>query len=65
MSLRADIDSRVTSSPATRALPRDGVTTPHIMEMAVVLPAPLGPSRPKISPCSISRSSPESAQSEP
>jgi hypothetical protein len=38
------------SAPAMRAVPRLGGTTPQAIEIVVVLPAPLGPSRPKISP---------------
>src|SRR5437879_143110 len=42
--------SAATSKPATRAVPPLGRSTVHRMRMVVVLPAPLGPSRPKISP---------------
>src|SRR5262249_1617027 len=38
------------SKPATRALPALGLSTVQSMRSVVVLPAPLGPSRPKISP---------------
>ena len=37
-------------APATRALPPDGRSRPHSMRKVVDLPAPFGPSRPKISP---------------
>ena len=37
-------------------VPVVGVTIPQTIEMSVVLPAPFGPSRAKISPFSISRS---------
>ena len=37
-------------APATRALPPDGRSRPHSMRKMVDLPAPFGPSRPKISP---------------
>jgi len=43
------------SWPATRTLPDVGVTMPHTMLISVVLPAPFGPSRAKISPLRISR----------
>ena len=43
-------------NPATATLPEVGLTSPQTMPMSVVLPAPLGPSRAKISPCRISRS---------
>jgi len=44
------------SWPPTVAEPPLGVTIPQTMLISVVLPAPLGPSRAKISPLSISRS---------
>jgi hypothetical protein len=46
-------------------VPRVGVTTPHIIEMAVVLPAPFGPRRPKIWPGSTARSSASTARRVP
>ncbi len=48
--------SRRMSCPSTSTWPEVGVTIPHTMLMSVVLPAPLGPSRAKISPLRISRS---------
>src|SRR3546814_19854189 len=53
---RAARESRTMSGPSevTQALP--GVTMPQTMLISVVLPAPLGPSRAKISPRRISRS---------
>ena len=39
-----------TSKPATTALPSDGRLSPQSMRMAVVLPAPLAPRNPNISP---------------
>src|ERR1043165_6408677 len=44
-----------TSCPATRAVPDVGLRTVQRMRMVVVLPAPLGPSRPKISPARASK----------
>ena len=41
--------------------PAVAVTMPQMMPISVVLPAPLGPSRAKISPCSIARSMPRRA----
>ncbi len=38
------------SAPATSTLPELGRTIPQTMLIKVVLPAPFGPSRPKISP---------------
>jgi hypothetical protein len=37
------------------AIPEVGLSMVESMERVVVFPAPLGPSRPKISPCSISK----------
>src|SRR6218665_408055 len=37
-----------TESPFTKTLPPVGFNNPQRMEMVVVFPAPLGPSRPKI-----------------
>ena len=42
--------SRVTSMPATHAVPSLGRSRPQSIRMVVVLPAPLGPRNPKISP---------------
>jgi hypothetical protein len=39
--------------------------SPAMMLMRVVLPAPLGPSSPKNSPCSTARLTPSSARSVP
>src|SRR5512140_3323946 len=41
--------------PLTVAVPREGLTNPSSILMVVVLPAPLGPRRPKISPFSTSK----------
>src|SRR3990172_228201 len=44
------------SWPSTSTRPDDAVTIPHTMLISVVLPAPFGPSRAKISPSRMSRS---------
>src|SRR6187431_1781625 len=44
------------SCPAASTFPDVGVTMPQMMLISVVLPAPFGPSRAKISPFRISRS---------
>src|SRR5436853_3828525 len=49
------------SCPPTVTEPELGLTMPQMMLMSVVLPAPLGPSRAKISPFLISRLTPRSA----
>ena len=46
---------RAMSSPATRALPSVGSIRPHSMRRVVVLPAPSGPTSPKISPSATDR----------
>ena len=43
------------SKPPTIIVPDEGLTSPHIREINVVLPAPLGPNKAKISPCKISK----------
>ena len=53
------------SVPSTRTAPASGVASPTIISMAVVLPAPLGPSRATISPGRISRSRPSRARTCP
>ena len=55
MSRLAASGSRVMEWPPMKASPALGATRPLIMEMVVVLPAPLGPSRLKISPRRIVR----------
>ena len=53
--------SRRASIPSIRIVPDRGVSSPSIALNVLVLPAPLGPSRPKISPRAISRLSSETA----
>jgi hypothetical protein len=52
------------STPSRCTVPAVGSTRPATMLMSVLLPAPLGPSRPNI-PVGISRSTPLSAQTGP
>jgi len=40
----------VTSASSRRTRPESGITIPQVIRKLVVLPAPLGPSRPTISP---------------
>ena len=49
----------------TLAEPESARTNPAITLISVVLPAPLGPSRPKNSPCSTARLTPASARNAP
>ena len=51
-----------TSMPPTKAWPEVGITRVVSMPAVVVLPAPFGPSSPKISPGSTVRSSPSTAR---
>src|SRR3990172_6983172 len=53
---RSDRSSFPHSCPSTSTCPAVGVCSPTRISMAVVFPAPLGPSRPKHSPARISRS---------
>src|SRR5438045_1982096 len=46
---------RTTSIPLTRAVPAVGISSVASILIVVVLPAPLGPMKPKMSPCSSSR----------
>ena len=46
----ATVDRRVTSSPSSHTRPDSGTRKPESMLSAVVLPEPLGPMRPRISP---------------
>ena len=56
---------RTTSTPPTNASPDVGITRVVSMLAVVVLPAPLGPSRPKISPSQTVRLSPSTAVTPP
>src|SRR6185436_18432793 len=53
------------SIPSTRAVPPVGSDSPNSIRMVVVLPAPLGPSKPKTSPCWTVRSSASTAVKSP
>src|SRR4029453_1923870 len=53
------------SYPNTRAPPRDGRSSVASTSMAVVLPAPFGPSSPTIAPAGTSKSSESSARVSP
>ena len=55
---RAARASRTWSCPSTVTVPELALTMPQTMLISVVLPAPLGPSRAKISPRRMSRSMP-------
>src|SRR5664279_3978395 len=53
------------SRPRARASPALGASTPQSMRMVVLLPAPLGPRKPKISPFSTSKVSSDTAVKSP
>src|SRR5258708_9065764 len=61
----AEGKSPATSCPATASSPESGRTRPPSAEMSVVLPAPLGPRRPKNSPASTASETPASAVTAP
>src|SRR5258707_15491362 len=51
---RISSDCVATSNPPTVARPEVGASNPHRMRMVVDFPAPLGPRKPKTSPCATS-----------
>ena len=51
--------------PATAISPASGSSRPAIIEIEVVLPAPLGPRRPNVSPSSIEKLTPPTAVRSP
>ena len=57
----ASTGSAHTSWPSTYAAPASGRSSPTAIDSVVVLPAPLGPSRPKNEPAGTSRSTPATA----
>src|SRR2546425_3251801 len=59
---RSKAASRTTSWPSTVMVPRSGVSKVARIESSVVLPAPLGPRRPKIEPRSTASETPRSAR---
>src|SRR5258708_34816492 len=54
MLCRISSDCVATSNPPTVARPDVGASNPHKMRIVVDLPAPLGPRKPKTSPCATS-----------
>ena len=61
MRARAAPDAPDASAPKISTWPDSGVSRPEIIEMVVVLPAPFGPSKPKISPAATSNETPSTA----
>src|SRR6185503_20058470 len=57
--------SRARSRPAIVTRPEVGFSSPAMMRMVVVLPAPLGPRKPWISPAATSRLTPSTAVKSP
>src|SRR6185369_1668166 len=62
---RRYIGKRVTSLPSKRTRPSLGVIWPVVMRKLVVLPAPLGPSKPTTSPASTSKETPSTTLRRP
>src|SRR6266481_16431 len=54
MFCRISSDCVATSNPPTVARPEVGASSPHRMRIVVDFPAPLGPRKPKTSPCATS-----------
>jgi hypothetical protein len=62
ISLRTSIGWAAASTPKTATVPSSGFSRVVSIRMVVVLPAPLGPSRPNVSPAAICRSTPSTAR---
>src|SRR5213079_383620 len=62
---RTPSDSLITSNPLISAVPAVGCSSVTSMRISVDLPAPLGPSRPKISPSSTAKLMPSTAVKSP
>ncbi len=62
---RASGASEVTSSPNALTVPAEGVTNPEMASKRVLLPAPLGPMKPTISPPPTARLTSLSASTPP
>ena len=58
---RTESRSVMASWPATRAVPDVGLASVHRILIVVVLPAPFGPRKPKVSPLATSKSMPRTA----
>jgi hypothetical protein len=65
MARRTSSDCVTTSKPSTSAVPDVGWMSVVIMRMSVDLPAPLGPSNPKISPSGTAKLMPLTAVKSP
>ena len=61
----ADVGVRPPGIPATEKLPEDGRSTVVSIRMAVVLPAPFGPSTPRMRPAPSAKLSPSTATTGP
>ena len=59
------VASRRGSRPSTEIVPRSGCRCPSTHSIVVVLPAPFGPMRPKISPSNTSNETSSTATVEP
>src|SRR5216684_5963852 len=61
----AEAKSRARSNPNTRTRPLSGRASPTSIRIVVVLPAPLGPRKPKTSPAASSKETSETASRRP
>src|SRR5688572_20598228 len=65
MCRRTSSRSRATSKPCTRAVPEVGEASVQSMLIVVLLPAPLGPRKPKTSPGGTVKDTPRTASTSP
>src|SRR2546425_3793352 len=65
MRRRTSARSATTSCPATLALPPEGASSVHSIEIVVDFPAPLGPRKPNVSPAWTSKVTPRTASRSP
>src|SRR3972149_4479631 len=65
MAALASVDPTSIGRPSTTTSPPSRPSSPQIIEIVVVLPAPLGPSRPYVSPAATEKLTPSTAGREP
>src|SRR3970040_2540180 len=65
MTALASVDPTSIGRPSTTPSPPPRPSSPQIIEIVVVLPAPLGPSRPYVSPAATEKLTPSTAVREP
>jgi len=62
---KRDRVARSSGAPRQRTSPRSGSSTPSTTRIAVVFPAPFGPTKPNICPASTEKESPARAMVSP